>query len=163
MRNLPSHTEKLNASEREFLLRRARREQRQIYKAARALMIMCFVIPFLLAWLWALDGAADPFSPKRYFLGVILLGALSGIGLYAAYRKGLGPVRADLRIGTKTVEQARLTHKVYMLQNDTHYFYLNSPNKLSIEASPDDYERFNAGDEVNIEYTTHAKIYLGYY
>ena len=163
MRALPVHTESLNLSERQFVMRRARHEGRQLYKVGRVLMMLCFIIPFLLAWLWALDGAPDPFSPKRYFLGVGLLGTLSGGGVYLAYRRVLHPLRTDLRLGTKTVERAHLTRKVYMLQNNTHYFYLDSPTKLSIEASPEDYNRYDAGDEVNIEYMTYSKIYLGYY
>lgn len=163
MRALPVHTESLNLSERQFLMRRARHEGRQLYKVARVLMALCFLIPFLLAWLWALDGAPDPFSPKRYFLGVLLLGTLSGGGIYLAYKKVLYPLRADLRIGTKTIERTHLMRKVYMLQNNTHHFYLDSPTRLSIEASSEDYQRFDEGDEVNIEYTTFSKIYLGYY
>lgn len=163
MRPLPVHTEPLNLSERQFLMRRARQEGRQLYKAVRVLMALCFAVPFLLAWLWALDGVPDPFSPKRYFLGVGLLGALAGGGVYIAYRRGLQPLRTDLRRSTKTIERVHLTRKVYMLQNNTHHFYLDSPTKLSIEASPEDYARLDEGDEVNIEYTTCSKIYLGYY
>ena len=163
MRNLPVHTESLNLSERQFIMRRARHEGRQLYKVARILLVLCFLIPFLLAWLWAFDGAPDPFSPKRYFLGVLLLGSLAGGGVYIAYRNVLHPLQVDLRLGTKTIERAHLIRKVYMLQNNTHYFYLDSPTKLSIEASPEDYARYDEGDEVNIEYTTRSHIYLGYY
>lgn len=126
-------------------------------------MVLCFLVPFLLAWLWALDGAPDPFSVKRYFLGVCMLMLLAGGGIFLAYRRVLHPLRLDLRQGTKTVERVHLTRKVYMLQNNTHHFYLDSPTRLSIEASPEDYARLDEGDEVNIEYTTCSKIYLGYY
>jgi hypothetical protein len=163
VRQLPVHIEPLNLSEQQFVMRRARHEGKELYKVGRVLMVMCFIIPFLLAWLWALDGAADPFSPKRYFLGVGLLATLSGGGVFLAYRRVLYPLLADLRQGTKTVERAHLTRKVYMLQNNTHHFYLDSPTRLSIEASPEDYSRLDEGDEVNIEYTTCSKIYLGYY
>lgn len=163
MRPLPIHTEPLNLTERQFVLRRAQHEERQLYKVSGGLMVLSFIIPFLLAWIWALDGAPNPFSVRRYFFGVAVLMLLCAGAVYGAYRRVLRPLLLDLRRGTKTVERAHLTRKLYMLQNNTHHFYLDSPTRLSIEASPEDYARLDEGDEVNIEYTTCSKIYLGYY
>jgi hypothetical protein len=50
-----------------------------------------------------------------------------------------------------------------MPQNNTYYLYLSSAVKLSIEVSIDDYRQVAEGDELNIEYTTYSRFYLGYF
>jgi len=163
MRPLSFYPERLSPAERAFLKKRAHREWRGWKRALLGLAIVCLLLPVAVGWTWDRDGVRQPFSPERYGWGLALLGGLAGTGAALAYRRGLGRIRADLRSGHKRVEQARITRKVYMAQNDTAYFYLDSPSKLSIEVSGEDYRHFNTGDEVNIEYTEHSKIYLGYH
>jgi len=70
---------------------------------------------------------------------------------------------ADIRQRTKTIETAHILRKQYMARSDGYYFYIDSPNKMSIQVTIDDYQRLDTGDEVNIEYYTNSKLYLGYF
>lgn len=99
----------------------------------------------------------------RYFAGVFFLMCFSSGILYLVYRYSLQKLQYDVKHTTKTIELTRITRKQYMPQNNTFYFYLDSPHKLSIEVSELYFRKLDQGDEVNIEYSTYARLYLGYY
>ena len=69
----------------------------------------------------------------------------------------------DLLAQVKVIEVNQITRKQYMPQNNTYYFYIQSPARLSIEVTQQDFYRLNEGDEVSIEYALHSKLYLGYF
>jgi len=164
------YNEPLAPEELDFLQNKQTREMRQFYKVVRIIMIICFIIPFGVAGYRAADdihnidpNAPNPFSFAAYFTGVAGLLSLLAVGAGVAYYKTLRKLHADIRHRTKTIEQTHITRKQYMPQNNTCYFYIDSPTMLSIEVSADDFNRLNEGDEVNIEYTTYSKIHLGYF
>lgn len=157
------YNQPLNVDELEFLVRKERKERTQFYKIARYCMIVSFIAPFVIAWFRAAEGAENPFSYLHYFVGVTFLLAFSGSILYLAYHSTLRKIQADIRHKTKTIEYTHISRKQYMPHNNTYYFYLDSPNKLSIEVSPADFHSMTDGDELSIEYTTHSKLYLGYF
>jgi len=157
------YNELLNAEELAFLERKELRERKQFYKVVRMLILLSFICPFVLAWYKAIDGVPNPFGYGVYFLGVLFLLGFSGFALWIVYRSNLGKVRADIAGGSKIVEQVRITRKQHMAVNNSFYFYLDSLVKLSIEVSEKDFHQLSEGDEVNIEYTANAKLYLGYF
>lgn len=157
------HNEPLEEEEIVFLSRKELRERKQFYNLIRIVMTLSFVIPFIVAWVRAFDGDEGAFSYLFYFSGVCLLLCFSGLVIFLAYNRTLRRVQADIRKQTKTIENTRIVRKQYMPHNNKYYFYLDSPNKLSIEVKERDYLRFESGDELNIEYTTHAELYLGYF
>lgn len=160
---LQRYYEPLNADELSFLKRKEEKERRQYYRAFRLLMFMSFIIPFTGAWYRAYDGAPNAFSVSRFFASAFALVFMSAGGTWISYRLNLRKVQADIRQGTKTIEASTIVRKQFMPQNHTYYFYISSPKKLSIEVSQNDFYRLSEGDEVNIEYTTHAGVYLGYF
>ncbi|HTN46810.1 MAG TPA: hypothetical protein VL098_10725 [Flavipsychrobacter sp.] len=153
----------LSKDELSFLKQKEMKERKQLYKVVRVLMIMCFICPFAGAWIKALKGDELAFSYLYYFLGVTFLMFFSGIGVFMSYRAHLYKVRQDIRHATKTVETVQITRKQYMPSNNTYYFYLSSPVKLSIEVEEEYYRSLEKGDQVNIEYTPYSKQYLGYF
>lgn len=157
------HEEPLNSEELSFLRRKERKDRGQLYKVCQVFMFLCFICPFLVACVRAAMGADDPFSYGSYFAGVGFLMMFSGMGVYAGYFNYLRKVQRDISRGTKTIERSLITRKQYMPHTNTYFFYINSPHRLSIEVDEYDYHHMNLGDEVNIEYTTVAKMYLGYY
>ncbi|MCB0698219.1 MAG: hypothetical protein H6551_06460 [Chitinophagales bacterium] len=157
------YQEQMDADELAFLERKDEKESGQFYKVMKVLMAVCFILPFILAWIKAFAGDNNPFSMLFYFIGVFVLLGLTFLGSYIAYRRGLYKVRQDVKHGQKTIERTHITRKQFMPHNNTYYFYLDSPNKLSIEVSQDDYHNWEKGDELNIEYSTNAKFYFGYY
>ncbi|HEY9178110.1 MAG TPA: hypothetical protein VIN07_10485 [Flavipsychrobacter sp.] len=157
------HKESLSPEELQFLMDKDQKETRTFYSAIRVFMFVCFVIPFIVAWLRAMDGDENPFELGAYFLGVGFLLSFTGLCAWLAYRRSLQKIKRDIKNRSKTVERTHITRKQYMPHNHTYYFYLDSPNKLSIEVSEADYHLLNDGDELNIEYSTNAKMYFGYF
>ncbi len=157
------YLEPLQEDERAFLKKKETRDRRQLYRTVRIIILICFILPFGMAWGTAIAGLSNPFSYGKYFTGVGVLLFLTTGGVFMAYRSNLYRIYQDLHQGTKTVERTIVTKKRFMPHTNTCYFYLDSPEKLSIEVSPADYEQWDVGDEVNIEYSTHAKAYFGYF
>ncbi len=160
---LQKYKEPLEAEEIEFLERRETKDRVQYYKTYRMLMILSFIIPFAGAWYSAYEGAPTAFSPIRFFVAAGVLLGISTLATYLTYRVNLRRIQYDLRDRTKTIETSQITRKLYIAAKNTCYFYITSKIKLSIEVSVADYERLNEGDEVSIEYTTHSRLYLGYF
>lgn len=163
MTQLIRYNEPLEQEELTFLMAKERKERIQLYKFARIIMWVCFLLPFAIAWFRAVSGASNPFAYRYYFLSVGFLLSFSATCIYIGYRRSLYQVQQDIRKGTKTVEYTHITRKQFMPHTNTFYFYLDSPNKLSIEVKEDDYRMKEQGDELGIEYTTHSKFYLGYF
>ena len=157
------YLEPLSNEERAFLKGKETRDRRQFVRAIQMLLVICFVLPFAMAWGKAIAGVPNPFSYLNYFAGVAILGSLSGVACYIAYRTGLYRIHLDLQKNTKTIERANITRKRFMPQTNTCYFFLDSPTKLSIEVSQQHFDSLNVGDEVNIEYSTYGKAYFGYF
>lgn len=160
---LVRYYEPLSPEEMAFLKRKETRDRRLLYKSVRILLLICFGLPFAMAWGKAIAGMPNPFSYASYFTGVGVLLFLTLGGAALAYRSSLYRTHLDLRHRTKTIERATITRKRYMPQTDACFFYLDSPTRLSIEVSNAYYERLKVGDEVNIEYSTYGKAYFGYF
>lgn len=157
------HKESLLPGELQFLMDKDEKETRSFYRAVRVFMFICFIIPFIVAWMRAMSGDETPFEYGDYFLGVTFLLSFTGLSAWMAYKRSLQKIKRDIKNRTKTIERTHITRKQYMPHNHTYYFYLDSPNKLSIEVSESDYYMLNDGDELNIEYSTNAKMYFGYF
>lgn len=162
-REIVRYEEPLAPDELSFLVRKESRDRAQMYRVARVFLFLCFICSFFVACVRAMLGADDPFNYRDYFLGVGFLIAFSGMGLYMGYTRFLRQTQRDIRRGTKTIERSYIQRKVYMPENNSYYFYIDSPNRLSIEVNDQDYHRLDIGDEVNIEYTTVSRMYLGYF
>ncbi|OJW84610.1 MAG: hypothetical protein BGO69_07760 [Bacteroidetes bacterium 46-16] len=160
---LEKYNEPLEVEEIIFLVRKEQKERKQYFRVFSFLMIMSFIIPFAGAWYRAFEGAPNAFSLPRFFVSACVLLTISGAAVWSAYRVNLRKIQADIKSRTKTVECAHVVRKLYMPQNNAYFLYLDSTNKLSIEVQETDYYRLQAGDEVNIEFATHSRLYLGYF
>lgn len=160
---LIKHNEQMSAEELQFLIHKDEAESRTFYRTISVFMVVCFVLPFIVAWVRAFSGEEHPFEFGYYFLGVAFLLCFLGVCAWMAYRYSLQKIKTDIKTRAKTVERTIITRKQYMPHNNTCYFYLDSAVKLSIEVKQNDYHMFNKGDELNIEYSTNAKFYFGYF
>jgi len=160
---LEIYKEPLETDEIVFLVKKEEKERKQYYRVFSLLMVLSFIIPFAGAWYRAYDGAPNAFSMPRFFVSAAILLAISASALYLVYKVNLRKVQTDIKERTKTIECAHVVRKLYMPQNNSYFLYLDSKNKLSIEVGENDYHRLDTGDEVNIEFTTHARLYLGYF
>jgi len=165
----------MDASEIAFLQKKAAGERSVLVRILRNLgllaMIMCFggmiMETLRLERLAPTDRAIemqhDPYAILGYAvaLAVLLLAIASGGFIY--YRRVLWKIQKDLKRNLKSVEQTTIARKQFVSVNNSRHFYLDSGRQLSIEVSEEDFERFNEGDEINIEYSTYSNIYFGYF
>ena len=138
-------------------------ERQQYYKVYRALMVFCFIIPFITSWYRAYEGAPNAFSYIRFFVTTSILLFIVSFATYASYRHYHSTLQQDLKERTKTVETHRITKKVFIPANNACYLYTTSRTTLSIEVTPEYFALLNEGDEVSLEYATHSRLYLGYF
>jgi hypothetical protein len=157
------YTEPLESDELLFLVNKAEKDRANYFKVFRILMIISFITPFAGAWYRAFDGADNAFSPLRYFSVAAVLIGLSSASVYISYRIYLRKIQLDIRDKTKTIEKNKIVKKVHIQARGTFHFYIDSAIKLSIEVSESDFQLLNIGDEVSIEFSTHATEYLGYF
>jgi hypothetical protein len=162
-RQLQLYRETLRADELGFLLKKEYKERKVYFKVFRILMVVSFVVPYIAAWYRVLDNMPFAFSYARFFVSAGILLFISAFSVYCTYVFFLKNIQRDIRYKTKTIETNHITRKLHMPQTNTFHFYLDSPTKLSIEVSQDYFYSLNEGDEVNIEYTTHSREYLGYF
>ena len=160
---LIKYQEPLRPEELAFLVNREAKERSIYFRIFRILMVVSFVLPYIAAWYRAFDDAPLAFSYPRFFISAGILLFISAFSTYCTYLFFLRRIQQDIRLQTKTIEISRITQKLYIERNNTYHFYLDSPSKLSIDVSERDFDRLREGDEVSIEFTTHAREYLGYF
>lgn len=158
-----AHLEPLNEDELEFVQHRYHQESKDYLFAMNWLLKVAVVIPFIVGIIYYIR-----YSDTYLMLNAFLIALLSTLGLcviagFASYMRNLYYLHRDTREKTKVVESVYITEKKYMALNNTWHFYITSPVKISIEVSPEDFQRFGVNDEINIEYSRHARIYFGYH
>lgn len=160
---IKKYKEPLNDKELDFLEKKELKDRRQYYAVYRALMVISFVVPFITSWYRAYEGAPNAFSYVKFFFTATVLLGISTTAVYASYRYYHRNLQLDLRERTKTIETNQITKKTFVATKNTYHFYTNSPTTLSIEVSAEYYTALKEGDEVSMEYTTHSRLYLGYF
>ena len=153
----------MDIGELEFLTKKIRKDKIQYYIIYSLLLVFSFIIPFLGSWYRSNDGGVNSFSKGRFIFSSILLVSLSSIATVVTYRKFSYNILKDIKSQTKTIEPNRIKQKVYLAENNTCHFYLESGQKISIEVTVDDYNNYKEGDEICLEYSKHAREYLGYF
>ena len=153
-RELIVREESLLREEGAFLLRRIGSARTQRYKTATAFMIISFLVPFIFAWVNAIedDPETTAFSYEKYFGGVAYLLCLSAAILLITYWRNSWPLVQDFKKGFKITEQTTVTRRLFVEQNGSCHLFLASPNQSSIEVERADFENVRVGDEINIAY-----------
>ncbi len=168
------HEEPLEESELDFLVTKRNKEQRTFIRTLRTLTLAFVVLPFGAGIVLesikrandpeaAIPDPKEPYAQYYFFIGILFLLLLLALAGYVSYVRTLKKLVIDIRRGLKTVEQTTISQKMYMSHNDTCHFYIRSAYRLSIEVSREDYDHYQEGDEINIEYGTFSKVYFGYY
>lgn len=160
---LKYYIEPLSSGELDFLVRKEAKERGLYYKVFSMLMVVSFIVPYVAAWYRVADGAPNAFSYTKFFVAAGILLVISSVATYVSYRFNLRNLQLDIKERSKTIVLSHITRKMYVASNDTYHFYIDSFIKLSIEVSLPDYQQFKEGDEISLEYSTHAHEYLGYF
>jgi len=167
--------ETMDDSERSFLLTKWEKEKVVFMRVLRTLCFIFIVLPCCLGIIMESVSRSydtpevlrqkeidEPHVYLFYFLGMLALLMIVGIASYVSYSRNLKQIRKDIKTGYKTIEQTHITRKLAM-NNNTFHFYLKSAFKLSIEVSKEEYELYEEGDEINIEYSSYSRIYFGHF
>jgi hypothetical protein len=132
-------------------------------RVMNVLLLSSGVIPVIIAimfWLYT----ANPFLIFQVFF--FLLFALLFFFIIVAtifYFLQVFNKYRDAVHKTKKLEQCAVTEKKFVTLNQTYYLFVDSKVTYSIELPAHDYELYEVGDEINIEYSTYDKVYLGYF
>jgi len=98
-----------------------------------------------------------------YFVGLAFMIFFVAFIAFVSYRVKLLAYFKDKKQKMKVVELTNVKQKKYMKLNNTYHFYLSSPTKYTIEVSPQDFTRWQLGDEISIEYAQYSLEYFGYF
>lgn len=170
-----TYEEPMNDSELSFLKTKEEKEKRTFFRTVRILLLLSVVPCCLGIIMESIKRSSDPPAMTRlreqedphvylyYFFGMIFLLLLVIGGSLIAYSRSVGRLHKDIRLGRKTIEDTEISRKQFVNSNNTYHFFLRSAFKLSIEVSKEDYEAYEEGDEINIEYSTHSRVYFGYF
>ncbi|KAA5536556.1 hypothetical protein F0919_02490 [Taibaiella lutea] len=170
------YEEPMEAAELSFLQEKAIKEKRLLARVIRNLSVIFVIIPCcmgitleslkrseLTPMLREIEDKNDPDFVWNYIIAMIVLLLVVAISSAVYYRRTLWKLTKDIKRNLKSVEQAVIERKQHISSNDSYHFFIDSKTKLSIEVSKDDFEKFDEGDEINIEYSTYSKIYFGYF
>lgn len=170
-----TYQEPMNDSELAFLKEKEARDKRVFLRTVRLLSLLVFIPCSLGILMESIKRSNDTpdmakfreeQDPRVYFYyvaGMLILLLLLAMGSYISYLRNLRPLLKDIRQGNKTIESTEISRKQSVSSNNTYHFFLRSTYKLSIEVSQEDYELYQEGDEINIEYSTFSKVYFGYF
>ena len=156
-------TENLEDDEAAFIINKYQKASKDYLRIMNMFLISCGVFPLAMGVLFSL--IANDFG---VFIRVFIICLISLIfffiivaGIYYflfLFRKYL-----DAQHQTKTIERCLILEKKAISINLTYHIFINSKVKYSIEVEENDYDHYEVGDEINIEYSTYDKEYLGYF
>jgi len=164
----------MSREELQFLIKKYRSDRSSFVKTFRGLALFFLLVPgaggLFMEFYHRLnfperyqkEDLEDAYFYLTYVLATIVVLLLLGICAVWVYRRGLHQLIKDIKSGYKTIEQTNITRKTNF-KGQSFYFYLQSGTKLSIEVSAADYQRYQEGDEINIEYATHSRLYFDYF
>lgn len=170
------YEEPMEAPEFSFLQEKAIKEKRLLARVVRNLSVIFIIIPCcigitleslkraeLTPALRAIEDKNDPYFVRNYIIAMVVLLLVVAVSCAIYYYRTLWKITKDIKRNLKSIEQAIIERKQHISSNDSYHFFINSKIQLSIEISKEDFEKFEEGDEINIEYSTYSKIYFGYF
>ena len=159
----PIFIEPLEEDEMIFVAKKYEKASKEYLRIMNLFLIASGLIPLILAISFGIV-----LNDIRMFYRVFTISLISLITFFCIvsvifYFIQVYAVFKDKKFNTKTLERCNISKKNYVEINHSFHFYLNSEVKYSIEVTENDFNLFNLGDEINIEYTTFSKEFLGYY
>lgn len=166
----------MNESELSFLKQKEEKEKKLFLRIVRNLSVLFIIIPCCLGIIMesikrsedtpamtTIREEQDPHVYLYYFFSMVFLLLVVAIASYIYYARTLKKLLQDIRNGYKTIQPTTIIRKQFVAFNNTYHFFLKATIRLSIEVSQEDYEMYQEGDEINIEFSTYSKNYFGYF
>jgi hypothetical protein len=163
MSGLRTYQEPLTDAELGYLVRKAQSDRKQFVQVYRILFLLSLLFSYLGAIYRRYDFGPESFSFLKFFVTFGILLSLSSISTWIVYRSSLHKIETDVREKQKTIEGHRINKKMFVPMKNTYHFFIDCPDKLSIQVNATDFGAYREGDEVFIEYASHSKEYFGYF
>lgn len=161
------YIEPLQASELDFLQKKAKKQTFVYRRILYIMLIGAVLISFAGAWQNVQQGRlleqVTVFSWKYYGITLLSIVLLFLLLMRLVAMKDLYFLRKDIKQKSKIVERVLIERKTFLPHNNTFHFYINSALQISIQVSEFDFNAFEEGDELCIEYSRNAGIYFGYF
>jgi len=155
--------EPLEEAEIIFVLRRYQQASKDYMRIMNVLLLSSGVIPVIIACMfWLFDGNPELIFRIFFFLLFALLFFFIIIACVFYFLQVFNKYR-DATLKTKFVERCAIREKKYVQVNNTFHFYVDSQVTYSIEIAASEYNDYEVGDEINIEYSRYDKVFLGYF
>lgn len=172
------YKESLTEDERQFLLKKLNQERPHFFKVLKTINLICLLfvalITFLMLVMYWIKPAATTIIKEdnpltignilaisfwTYFSITVLINVAFGL----RYRITIRKLKSDIESNEKIIEQTKILNKRFMPQNQAYYFYIESPNRYTIQVDENTYRMLEIGDELNLEYSEKSKIDFGYF
>ncbi len=151
--------------EAEFITRRYKEESKIYIRTMNVFLVMAAFSPMIVCIIMLSlrndMGWGD--MVVIYFGGLAFMLCFVGLIAWFSYNKKVKALYKDHKAHIRIVEKSTITQKRAMSLNNTYHCYLDSATLYTIEVSPEDFARFELGDEVNIEYAKYSLEYFGYF
>ena len=171
------HTEELTSDQLSFLKRRYNSEYQKFKKARLTALKICSIAVAIFTLLFFVTNKYAPIDEHdtlthRVSDGAVLiigcaclivLSLLIIVAFMIAFFRNFHGIRTDLNEKFKIVERSIIKEKKFMPHNETYHFVIESPSRYSMEVEKEEFYFYEIGDEINLEYTYHSKIDLGYF
>ncbi len=155
--------ELLSEDELNFLQQKKNKHHRIFQKITRTCLLIQLISPFLVSTQY--PNYVDEISSIElfYFYCAVLTCCLLAICMFGCYMYLLYNLKKDLNHKIKRIEHCLIQSKKQMPLHQRAYFYINSPTKISIEIDEKNFDLYEIGDEINVEFAQFSDEYFGYY
>ena len=155
--------EPLEQAEIIFVIRRYQRASKDYMRVMNLILICSGILPFMIAFIFWVSSANIEFVIQIFFLLLISLVLFFIIVAFIYYFLQIFNKYRDALYKTKKIERCLILEKKQVAINNTFHFFIDSKVTYSIELPENEYYQYEVGDEINIEYSTYDKEYLGHY
>lgn len=155
--------EPLEQSEILFVIRKYHRASKEYMRAMNLLLILAGVLPFIVAFILWISAAGVEVVMEFFFLSLISLISFFIVIAFIFYFLQIFNKYRDAVYKTKSIERCMILEKKEVPYNHTFHFFIDSKVRYSFELPENEYHQYEVGDEINIEYSTYDKEYLGYF
>lgn len=106
----------------------------------------------------------DPKEHPNYFIYVFIFFVIFNILVgWIGYQYSLSKLWRDYEQQQKTIEKVAIIRKFQDIHGQEFLFEIDSAVKNILTVSAQDFEFYDAGDEINIEYACHSKEFFSYF
>ncbi len=159
--------EAMTAKEKAFIDRLLQQDAIGYFRLLRLIFIVAMSVITVIGIIASFVNPANDLEKKFSIVNFIIASAIAllfllSITIYGK-KKFSSKYKADLKHGLKRVIALHIQQKQYVELSQTCHFHSNYPGLNSIQVDPDDFNNFQVGDIIHVEFAKYSQTYLGYY